>query len=195
MFEGRITDVMRCGGRTGARLRNLGALTWARLLTPRGSAIPRKEDARAIAHHYDVSNAFYRMWLDARMVYSCAYFHDRGRSLDDAQAQKLDHICRKLRLAAGRALSRHRLRLGRADLHGRRAARRAGDRRHAVARTSTTREGRIAQRRLTGRVRVELLDYPDLPEDEAFDKIASVGMFEHVGLRNADAISARSAAC
>jgi len=54
-----------------------------------------------IAHHYDVSNAFYRTSLDARMVYSCAYFRTWEDSLDDAQAQKLDHICRKLRLAPG----------------------------------------------------------------------------------------------
>jgi cyclopropane fatty-acyl-phospholipid synthase-like methyltransferase len=54
-----------------------------------------------IAHHYDVSNAFYRMWLDERMVYSCAYFHDAGETLEAAQVNKLDHICRKLRLAPG----------------------------------------------------------------------------------------------
>ena len=58
-----------------------------------------------IAHHYDVSDAFYRLWLDPRMVYSCAYFAAEGDSLDDAQARKLDHICRKLQACAGRVAS------------------------------------------------------------------------------------------
>ena len=61
----------------------------------------RRPNRANIAHHYDVSNAFYRLWLDERMVYSCAYFRRDDDTLDDAQAQKLDHICRKLRLAPG----------------------------------------------------------------------------------------------
>jgi len=61
----------------------------------------RRSNQANIQHHYDVSNAFYKLWLDARMVYSCAYFHAEDDSLDDAQAQKLDHICRKLRLQPG----------------------------------------------------------------------------------------------
>ena len=61
----------------------------------------RRSNRSNISHHYDVSNAFYRMWLDTRMVYSCAYFRKPDDTLDDAQAQKIDHICRKLRLARG----------------------------------------------------------------------------------------------
>ena len=72
-----------------------------------------RSNQREHPHHYDVSDAFYRMWLDPRMVYSCAYFQRDDDTLDDAQAQKLDHICRKLRLAPGETLPRHRLRLGR----------------------------------------------------------------------------------
>ena len=63
-----------------------------------------RSSRRNIAHHYDVSNAFYRLWLDRQMVYSCAYYRDDADSLDTAQAQKLDHICRKLRLAPGERL-------------------------------------------------------------------------------------------
>ena len=63
-----------------------------------------RSNRRNIAHHYDVSNAFYRIWLDQRMVYSCAYFRDDADTLDTAQLQKLDHICRKLQLARGERL-------------------------------------------------------------------------------------------
>src|SRR5207245_10452513 len=66
--------------------------------------LSRRRGNRAnIQHHYDVSNAFYRLWLDERMVYSCAYFRSDADSLDSAQAQKLDHICRKLMLKSGEA--------------------------------------------------------------------------------------------
>ena len=61
-------------------------------------------DKDAITHHYDVSNAFYRLFLDERMVYTCAYFKDWANSLDQAQEDKLEHICRKLRLKPGETL-------------------------------------------------------------------------------------------
>ncbi|HST00206.1 MAG TPA: class I SAM-dependent methyltransferase, partial [Usitatibacter sp.] len=61
----------------------------------------RRDDREAIQHHYDVSNEFYQLWLDPRMVYSCAYFREETDSLEQAQVQKLDHICRKLRLQPG----------------------------------------------------------------------------------------------
>ena len=63
--------------------------------------VRRPATANAIAFHYDVSNEFYRLWLDDQMVYSCAYFNDPGDTLEQAQRNKLDHICRKLRLKAG----------------------------------------------------------------------------------------------
>ena len=62
------------------------------------------ENKKNIAHHYDVSNAFYQLWLDADMVYTCGYFHDWSDSLDTAQANKLDMVCRKLRLKAGETM-------------------------------------------------------------------------------------------
>jgi cyclopropane-fatty-acyl-phospholipid synthase len=137
-----------------------------------------------IAHHYDVSNAFYRMWLDERMVYSCAYFRTPDDSLDTAQAQKLDHICRKLRLAKGERF----LDIGcgwgalifwAAEFYGVEATGiTLSQNQFAHVRAEIERRG------LADRVRVELRDYQDLPDIEAFDKIASVGMFEHVGPRN-----------
>ena len=64
----------------------------------------RRGDRRAIAFHYDVSNEFYALWLDPRMIYSCAYFHTADDDLETAQLQKLDHVCRKLRLRHGERL-------------------------------------------------------------------------------------------
>jgi len=146
----------------------------------------RRGNRRNIAHHYDVSNAFYRMWLDRRMVYSCAYFHADDDSLDDAQAQKLDHICRKLRLAQGERFLDIGCGWGALILW---AAERYGV--HATGITLSrnqfehvTRE--IEARGLRDRVRVELRDYLDLPDEPSFEKIASVGMFEHVGPQNYD---------
>jgi cyclopropane-fatty-acyl-phospholipid synthase len=135
-----------------------------------------------IAHHYDVSNAFYRMFLDQRMVYSCAYFQDDAQSLDDAQTAKLDHICRKLRLAPGESLLDIGCGWGGLIFH---AAEKYGVHAHGITLSQNQYEHvsrEIVARRLTGHVRVELRDYLDLPEDVLYDKVSSVGMFEHVGV-------------
>lgn len=146
----------------------------------------RRGNRRNISHHYDVSNAFYRMWLDTRMVYSCAYFHSPDDSLDDAQAQKLDHICRKLRLARGERFLDIGCGWGALIFW---AAENYGVEATGITLSRNQFEHvrvQIAARGLGDRVRVELRDYADLPDEEAFDKIASVGMFEHVGPRNYD---------
>jgi cyclopropane-fatty-acyl-phospholipid synthase len=135
-----------------------------------------------IVHHYDVSNAFYRMWLDERMVYSCAYFRHDGDTIDAAQLQKLDHICRKLRLESGERFLDIGCGWGALLFH---AAERYGVDATGITLSQNqfdyvTQE--IAARGLSGRVRVELRDYLDLPEEPAYDKVASVGMFEHVGV-------------
>src|SRR5438045_2453411 len=70
----------------------------------RGVPHSKQRDASAVRHHYDVSNDFFALWLDRRMVYSCAYFEQARDTLDQAQEQKLDYICRKLRLKAGERL-------------------------------------------------------------------------------------------
>jgi len=142
----------------------------------------RRSNRSNISHHYDVSNAFYRMWLDRRMVYSCAYFQDEAQSLDDAQVAKLDHICRKLRLAQGEQFLDIGCGWGGLLFH---AAEHYGVRAYGITLSQNqyehvTRE--IAVRGLASRVHVELRDYMDLPEDALYDKIASVGMFEHVGV-------------
>jgi cyclopropane-fatty-acyl-phospholipid synthase len=144
----------------------------------------RRGNRANIRHHYDVSNAFYRLWLDERMVYSCAYFHHDDDTLDAAQAQKLDHICRKLALAPGERFLDIGCGWGGLVLW---AAEHYGVEATGITLSQNQFEyvsAEIRRRGLTGRVHVELRDYLDLPEEAQFDKIASVGMFEHVGMRN-----------
>jgi cyclopropane-fatty-acyl-phospholipid synthase len=144
----------------------------------------RRQDARAIEHHYDVSNDFYAIWLDRNMAYSCAYFHDGSEDLDRAQEQKFDHICRKLMLAPGERFLDIGCGWGGLINY---AARHFGVRATGITLSRKQFEfvqARIAEYGLRDRCEVRYLDYRDLPDDERFDKIASVGMFEHVGLRN-----------
>ncbi|MEW5791768.1 MAG: class I SAM-dependent methyltransferase [Pseudomonadota bacterium] len=144
----------------------------------------RQRDARAIQYHYDVSNDFYALWLDRNMVYSCAYFKTGEEDIHRAQEQKLDHICRKLRLRPGEQF----LDIG-CGWGGliRWAAKHYGVK--AVGVTLSRQQYAYAKARveaegLAGQVEVRLQDYRDIPGENAFDKVASVGMFEHVGLKN-----------
>ncbi|HUL68151.1 MAG TPA: class I SAM-dependent methyltransferase [Burkholderiaceae bacterium] len=147
----------------------------------------RRQDSTAISHHYDVGNEFYRLWLDQRMVYSCAYFRTGEETLDEAQRAKLDHICRKLRLERGERLLDVGCGWGGLVIH---AAQEYGVR--AVGITLSRNQAELARDRvrqlgLQQAVDIELMDYRDLADRfgaNAFDKAASIGMFEHVGLRN-----------
>jgi cyclopropane-fatty-acyl-phospholipid synthase len=140
----------------------------------------KRRDAAAIGFHYDQPLAFYRAFLDDRMVYSCAYWDDGVRDLGDAQLAKMDYALRKLRLRDGERLLDIGCGWGALAI---RAAQRFGA--HAVGITLSRRQYEEAQRRIAEaglgeRVRVELRDYRDL-RGEQFDKIVSVGMVEHVG--------------
>src|SRR6202789_3597361 len=144
----------------------------------------KAENRDAIHFHYDVSNEFYALWLDRAMVYSCAYFENSDVGLDAAQVAKLDHICRKLSLRPGESFLDIGCGWGALVIH---AAQRYGVRAHGVTLSPQqlkVAQERIAQAGLTDRVSVELLDYRDLPGESVYDKVASVGMFEHVGLKN-----------
>jgi cyclopropane-fatty-acyl-phospholipid synthase len=144
----------------------------------------RNANRKAIAFHYDVSNDFYGLWLDERMVYSCAYFEDPGQDLEQAQRNKLTHICRKLRLRPGERLLDIGCGWGALICW---AAEHYGVRAHGVTLSRNQYEYGLRQIReqgLEGRVTIELGDYRDLKGEAVFDKIASVGMFEHVGLKN-----------
>jgi len=144
----------------------------------------RKTDRKAIEYHYDVSNEFYSAWLDPRMLYSCAYFRTGDEDLATAQVQKLDHICRKLMLAPGQTLLDIGCGWGAMAIH---AASRYGVK--AVGVTLSTNQFELARERvreagLEDRVEIRLQDYRDIPGDASFDRISSIGMFEHVGLKN-----------
>jgi cyclopropane-fatty-acyl-phospholipid synthase len=138
-------------------------------------------DARQVEFHYDVCDDFYALWLDPRRVYSCAYWPAGVHGLAAAQEAKLDLVCRKLMLRPGERFldvgaGWGALLLWAAERYGVQATGiTLSQHQHAfVSRL-------IDERGLAGRVRVDLLDYRALPEDEPFDKIASIGMFEHVG--------------
>lgn len=185
----------------GERLRALGGLLCSRPARPTQAGAPsmppaswsqarsvhthtRAETRKAIAFHYDLSNSFYRLWLDPGMVYSCAYFEHPDMTLAQAQSAKLDHICRKLRLQPGEQFLDIGCGWGALLLH---AAQHYGVHAHGITlsqRQLEVAQQRIAQAGLQRQVTVELRDYRDLRGQCRFDKIASVGMFEHVGLKN-----------
>ncbi|MDR2333322.1 MAG: class I SAM-dependent methyltransferase [Burkholderiaceae bacterium] len=138
-------------------------------------------NARNIQFHYDLSDDFYALWLDPRRVYSCAYYRTPDLALAQAQEAKLDHICRKLNLQKGERFldigaGWGGLLLWAAEHYG-------------VDATGITLSRNqyahvqqlIEDKGLAGRVRMKLVDYRELKTDRPFDKIASVGMFEHVG--------------
>jgi cyclopropane-fatty-acyl-phospholipid synthase len=151
---------------------------------PKIKAHSKAENRDAIHFHYDVSNEFYALWLDRAMVYSCAYFETPEVDLDAAQQAKLEHICRKLLLKPEDKFLDIGCGWGALVIY---AAKHYGVRAHGVTlspqQLKVARE-RIEQAGLTDRVHVELLDYRDLPGESVYDKVASVGMFEHVGLKN-----------
>lgn len=175
---GPLEEIIRIGDRI------THALGDATPYLPTRRSHDKATDASAIAYHYDLSNEFYRLWLDRDMVYSCAYFETGSEDIEQAQQAKLRLICRKLRLTAGERLLD--VGCGWGGL-ARYAAREFGAR---VLGITLSREQlelareRVAAEGLEDRVQLELLDYRDLPQDGRFDKVVSVGMFEHVGHAN-----------
>ncbi|MES2364612.1 MAG: class I SAM-dependent methyltransferase [Pseudomonadota bacterium] len=144
----------------------------------------RLRDRKNIGYHYDVSNDFYALWLDQKRVYSCAYFRHPDDTLDVAQEAKLDHICKKLMLRPGESLLDIGCGWGGLVLW---AAQHYDVRAVGITLSQNQHDyvqEQIKSRGLEGRVEVRLMDYRDVPTDIQFDKIASVGMFEHVGHGN-----------
>jgi cyclopropane-fatty-acyl-phospholipid synthase len=141
----------------------------------------RQRDREAIQYHYDVSNDFYALWLDKRLTYSCAYFETGDEDLDTAQEAKYDLICRKLRLRPGERLLDIGCGWGGLAMF---AAERYGV--DATGVTLSTRQAELSRERATAaglsdRVHIILDDYRNLPSGMPYDKVVSVGMFEHVG--------------
>jgi cyclopropane-fatty-acyl-phospholipid synthase len=146
-----------------------------------GEIHSKQRDRQAISYHYDVSNDFYALWLDSNMVYSSAYFPTANTSLEEAQRQKLDSLCRKLRLKSGERLLDIGCGWGGLIIH---AAREYGVQATGITLSSQQLEfarQRIEQEGLGSRCEVQLLDYRDVDEPGAFEKVVSIGMIEHVG--------------
>lgn len=166
-------------------LNGSNAPKWGKTFRQKLGISPSKElNRHAISFHYDVSNDFYALWLDEQMVYSCAYYEDAGQSLEQAQRNKLDHICRKLRLKPGEQLLDIGCGWGALICW---AAEHYGVNAHGITLSQNQYDyvqGIIKQRGLEQKVSVELLDYRDLRGEAKYDKLVSVGMFEHVGLKN-----------
>jgi cyclopropane-fatty-acyl-phospholipid synthase len=186
-LQGRMRDLMAVAARLlpGAPVSSDTAW-WTQMLRRAKSLASHspQKDAQQIQFHYDVSDDFYALWLDPRRVYSCAYYRDADMSLAQAQEAKLDHICRKLMLKPGdRFLDIGAgwggLLMWAAENYGVDATGiTLSKNQHAYV------QRLIESKGLQGRVRMELRDYRELDESMGFDKIASVGMFEHVGQVN-----------
>jgi cyclopropane-fatty-acyl-phospholipid synthase len=188
--DGRTEDILRVGVALAERI---GAAPLIRRIAPLAGLVGRARrrrrhsrtgDLRDVRYHYDVSNEFYRLWLDRHMIYSCAYFVDGEEDLDAAQEQKLDHLCGKLRLRPGERLLDIGCGWGGLICW---AAGRYGVGALGVTLSELQVEEarrRIAAAGLGDRVEARVQDYRDIPGEGEFDKIVSVGMYEHVGLAN-----------
>ena len=206
IVNGGIFDLVdkRPKGRTREFTRGIGKaralLTAASFLfVPRGGPWPlesigadresdgsQAQNKKNIAHHYDVSNAFYKLFLDDEMVYTCAYFHDWSDDLGMAQIQKLDMICRKLRLKPGETMLDIGSGWGSLACH---AARHYGV--HVVGVTLSEEQIAFARAKverlgLADKVTFELRDYALMEGSGRFDKVSSIGMFEAIGVSHFD---------
>ncbi len=158
-------------------------------LRPSGRRHSIARDQRAVRHHYDVSNEFFALFLDDSMTYSCAVWDRGATTLEEAQFEKLDMVCRKLALKQGDYV----LDVGSGwGSFARHAAREYGAR--VLGITLSPPQAELARRKaleagLADRIEFQVRDYRDLPADE-FDAISSIGMVEHVGSRNIDAYMA-----
>lgn len=150
-----------------------------------------RDDLAMVQHHYDVSNAFYALFLGEAMQYSAGLFDSVDQDLDAAQQAKLEHICRKLMLAPGKRMLDIGCGWGGLACH---AARHFGATVLGVTLSAAQHEAAVARAERMGvsdRVTFELRDYREL--SETYDAVAQVGMFEHVGLANHDAFFAKVA--
>jgi cyclopropane-fatty-acyl-phospholipid synthase len=176
--EGTVPDILQVAHRLAESAEPEGGLL-GRLRRRFGHT--RESDSEAIQYHYDVSNAFYREWLGEGMVYSCGYFENGDETLDEAQVKKIDHILTKIRLQPGQRLLDIGCGWGALVL---RAAQKFGAQCVGVTLSKNQHElalERVKAAGLQDRIDIRLQDYRDV-KDGPFDRITSVGMFEHVGL-------------
>ncbi|ACR29996.1 SAM-dependent methyltransferase [Burkholderia glumae] len=178
-IDGRLPDIIDIGYSL-ARNTVTNASKLARVT--RYFSHTKSSDKKSIQYHYDVSNAFYKLWLDENMVYSCAYFENGDEDLATAQLKKIDHILTKIQLQPGQRLLDIGCGWGALVL---RAAQKFGA--HCVGVTLSQNQfdlatERVRQAGLENQIEIRLQDYRDV--DGQFDRITSVGMFEHVGRKN-----------
>ncbi len=147
-----------------------------------GRAQSQRDNKAFVQFHYDISNAFYELFLDPEMVYSCAYFTDWNNGIAQAQHDKLEMICRKLRLKPGDRMLDVGSGWGGLVCH---AVQNYGVEAHGITlaqeQLDYARE-KVARLGLDGRITFELTDYANV--SGSYDKIASIGMYEHIGLKN-----------
>jgi cyclopropane-fatty-acyl-phospholipid synthase len=176
---GKPSEIISIGGELASNtLKQEGKFARIRRSFGRSKA----KDAEAIRYHYDVSNDFYKLWLDENMLYSCAYFENGDEDLATAQLKKIDHILTKIRVRPGDKLLDIGCGWGGLVI---RAAQKYGA--HCVGVTLSENQAALAKQRvdalgLSDKIEIRLQDYRDVAG--TFDRITSVGMFEHVGLLN-----------
>jgi len=181
LWEGPTTRVGLSAMLAAWAHRILSSAPGALAASLRGRQHSKSRDRDAVQHHYDISNDFYRLFLDEAMVYSCAYFPTGFESLEAAQQNKLDLICRKLDLKAEERFLDIGCGWGALLLH---AAWRYRVRALGVSLSEnqlTEGRRRLAALAPASRVEMRAQDYRELPSAGPFDKVASVGMMEHVG--------------
>ncbi|MBC8029083.1 MAG: class I SAM-dependent methyltransferase [Pyrinomonadaceae bacterium] len=184
-FEGDLADLMSLALRSGlmsatGEVKGLAG-TALRVVGKLRSLNHEKEN---IAHHYDLGNDFFSLWLDESLTYSCAYFHKTSDSLEQAQQQKIDHSLRKLRLKPDESLLDIGCGWGALVM---RAAEHFGGKATGITLSEEQYAGAselIKARGMQGHASVRLMHYSSLAREEQFDKIVSIGMMEHVGKAN-----------
>ena len=185
--EGDLVDCLHAIYRALPRYdaSQLGQKLLAPLTAPRNTPLRAR---RNVQHHYDIGNEFYQLWLDRELVYTCAYFPDAAMSLEQAQAAKLDYVCRKLRIAPGETVLEAGCGWGALALHLAR---------HYGAKVSAYNVSKEQIAFACARARAEgLEDRVQFIEDDyrnvrgEFDAFVSVGMLEHVGIEQYPALGA-----
>ena len=147
-----------------------------------GRGDKKRQDQDYVQFHYDVSNEFYKLFLDPEMQYSCAYFTDINNTIEQAQQDKMEMICRKLRLKPGEQMLDIGCGWGGLSCY---AAKNYGVNVHGVTLSQTQYDYTIEKVKRLGleqQIKIELRDYNSL--DGKYDKISSIGMYEHVGIAN-----------
>jgi len=176
---GKSSEIITVGGELAAKsLKQEGQFGRLRRSLKRSKA----KDAEAISFHYDVSNEFYRLWLDDSMSYSCAYFEKGDEDIASAQLKKIDHVLAKLSIGPNDTLLDIGCGWGALVI---RAAQQYGIRCVGVTLSKNQADlarQRVAQQGLSDRVEIRLEDYRDI--QGRYSRISSIGMFEHVGLQN-----------